>query len=270
MAATTSADPSGREHGLAWQRTTWTASPSVPLLQEDPGLARSLTASDRMRLLPHLRVAVDVVDAGPWAPADRLDEGRAFGYLVLDGVLLRDMTVTGKCCAELLGPGDLLRPWLHGDGDDGFVPAQAKWTVLQSGTRIAVIDRRATALIGRFPPLMCELLDRTATRVRSLQFQLAVSQVAGIDRRVRLLLWHLADRFGRVTPRGVVLTLDLTHEMIGRMIGARRPSVTTALCRLTDRGILLRRPGEWLLLADADELLGESRQLAGGASQVCP
>jgi CRP-like cAMP-binding protein len=35
--------------------------------------------------------------------------------------------------------------------------------------------------------------------------------------------------------------MPLTHETIARLAGARRPSVSTALARLRDRGLLLVR-----------------------------
>jgi CRP/FNR family transcriptional regulator, cyclic AMP receptor protein len=70
---------------------------------------------------------------------------------------------------------------------------------------------------------------------------------------VWLTLWHLADRFGRVTSRGCELVLaGLTHEALAVMLGARRPTVTSALRRLGERGLLRQeRRGAWLLCCDA-------------------
>jgi len=39
---------------------------------------------------------------------------------------------------------------------------------------------------------------------------------------VLLALWLLADRWGRATPDGTVLSLALTHELLGQLTGARR------------------------------------------------
>jgi hypothetical protein len=63
-----------------------------------------------------------------------------------------------------------------------------------------------------------------------------------------VLFWHLADRWGKVTKDGIVIPLKLTHQVLGRIVGAQRPSVTTALKTLTDRGALNRAPdGTWVL-----------------------
>ena len=37
------------------------------------------------------------------------------GLLVLDGLLIRRIELAGRFAAELLGPGDLLRPWQEDD-----------------------------------------------------------------------------------------------------------------------------------------------------------
>ena len=67
--------------------------------------------------------------------------------------------------------------------------------------------------------------------------------------RVLLLLWHLADRWGRVRPDDVYLDLPLTHDLIARMVGAHRTTVTLAIGRLREEGRLERTDrGAWLLL----------------------
>lgn len=218
----------------------------IRLLAADAGLARSVPAPVRERLLPVLRVGVESLSDGIWRPADLPGGPSMLGLLVLDGLLIRDMTVADRRCSELLGPGDVLRPWPNPEGGSS-VEAEHAWRVVDGPVRIAVLDHRATLIIGRFPSLMAELLERTLTRARALQFQLALTQVHGIAQRLELLLWHAADRWGTVTVDGVVLPLNLTHEMLGRLVGARRPSVTTALRQLADEGKILRHTDGWLL-----------------------
>jgi CRP/FNR family cyclic AMP-dependent transcriptional regulator len=65
-----------------------------------------------------------------------------------------------------------------------------------------------------------------------------------------LLLWHLADRWGRVTPDGVRVALGVTHQTLADLVAARRPSVTTALQQLARQGLLGRDGDAWLLLGD--------------------
>jgi hypothetical protein len=63
-----------------------------------------------------------------------------------------------------------------------------------------------------------------------------------------MILWLMADRWGRVAPESLVVPLPLTHRTLARLVGARRPSVTTAISQLTHRGLLSRRDdGSWVL-----------------------
>jgi hypothetical protein len=76
----------------------------------------------------------------------------------------------------------------------------------------------------------------------------AISQITGVETRIEALLWHLSQRWGRVGRDGVILGLALSHRMIGSLVGARRPTVSTALARLASDGRVLRRAdGLWLL-----------------------
>jgi hypothetical protein len=57
-----------------------------------------------------------------------------------------------------------------------------------------------------------------------------------------------------VAPGGVVVSLRLPHRTLAGMVGARRPSVTTALGQLISRGEIERRPdGGWLLRGEPPE-----------------
>ena len=68
------------------------------------------------------------------------------------------------------------------------------------------------------------------------------------DVRLRALFAHLADRWGRVTPEGIVLPLRLTHTVIAQLTGLRRPSVSISLGELERAGEIVRlTKGSWLI-----------------------
>lgn len=62
------------------------------------------------------------------------------------------------------------------------------------------------------------------------------------------LIWQLAESWGRVTPAGTRVPLSLSHEVLGGLVGARRPTVTLALSKLAKQGSLIRQGDEWLIL----------------------
>jgi CRP/FNR family cyclic AMP-dependent transcriptional regulator len=219
----------------------------VRVLEEDPELATGLDQTSVQLATRHAIAAVETVAPGTWEPAPPPDGGAGhLGLLVLDGLLMRDVTFTRAACTELLGRGDLLRPW-DWDREVVTVRPQVTWTALQP-VRLAVLDRRITAILGRWPELIAAVASRAVRRASELATTQATSHLTRVDARLELLFWGLADRWGRVGPDGVVLELPLTHQVLGRLIGAQRPSVTTALSDLTRRGVIDRREdGAWVL-----------------------
>ena len=76
----------------------------------------------------------------------------------------------------------------------------------------------------------------------------ALLQLSPVETRLLVLFWHLAERWGRVTPDGISVRLRLPHELLGQLVGCQRASVTTALRHISDSGLLIRRSdGTWLL-----------------------
>ncbi len=217
-----------------------------PTADEDPdllcGLDRSTTDLLRRRVVtPKLWVA-----AGPWTPPADLERSRTtLGLLVVDGLIIRSIHLNGRKCPELVGAGDLLRPWDH-DHDDA-VAVSVSWKALER-TTIAILDERFMAAVCRWPTIMSELLSRTVQRSRTLAFHLAIVHVRHAQTRLRMLLWHLVDRWGRVTPDGLHLPLALTHQTLADLACMRRPTASTALQHLCRAGELERhRDGTWLL-----------------------
>lgn len=230
-------------------------SDAIRLLDADPDLGAFLTAERRPDATEALQVRTQSLGVGAW-DVSRLRHlgGGHVGLLLLEGVIARDVIVADHVSAELLGPGDLLRPW--GDpGGDSLLPVQVEWWVL-SPARVAVLDRNFALRSARWPEITAALLQRQSERALRLATQQAISQLTRVDRRLLALFWHLAERWGRMGADGVVVPLALTHRILGQLIGARRPTVSTALGELADRGELLRRrDGSWLLRDSPPESL---------------
>jgi CRP-like cAMP-binding protein len=236
---------------------------SVQLLEADPELARSLDARQIREVSQRLLVRAVSIPRGTWSPARMLHEGsRPIGLLVLDGLVVREATVGDHPSAELLGPGDLLRAWEDGDSEV-LLPRSVRWTALSSA-RVAVIDHALAVRAAQWPEIFASLVERAARRAERLVVMQAIGHLTRVDDRLLALLWCLAERWGRVVPGGVLVNLRLPHRTLAGMVGARRPSVTTALGQLMDRGDIERRPdGGWLLRGQPPEQLRASRSASG-------
>lgn len=233
-------------------------SQTVRVLEADPELAEGLDPESRATATRDAVARVQALRPGRWEAEAQYGRHIGFlGLLVLDGLLTREVSLGSQISVELLGPGDLLRPWDHDGGYD--IPAVEVVFEVVEPTRLAVLDDRFEALIGRWPSIAAAIVGRLGRRSRWLAVRVAISQLHRVDTRLLFLLWHLAERWGRVAPEGIVVSLPLTHDRLGALVGARRPSVSTALAQLSERGLLSRRPdGDWVLTGDAPDALGRA------------
>jgi hypothetical protein len=220
---------------------------SAALLDLDPDLGSSMADERRAAARRHILVHVVRLPAGPcFLGPFASSTASHIGLLVIDGLLGRELLAHDVASLELLGPGDLLRPWDE-SADASLLRAVVRWNAL-APTRLAILDRQAADRIDRYPAIYAALLERCTSRSRRLAVTQAISQLNRVDRRLVTLFWHLAERWGIVTPAGIRLPLALSHRMLAQLVGARRPSVSTALAELARAGEVIRAPdGSWLL-----------------------
>jgi CRP/FNR family cyclic AMP-dependent transcriptional regulator len=198
------------------------------------------------------------------APLQRLEPGVCdvpaeggpghLGFLIVDGLIARDLVLAGNVSTELFGEGDVMQPW-DVQGDAGLVHHRVFWNIL-SPVSLAVLDPACGRLLSQWPEVIAALLDRAGRHTLRMAVHQALLQLSPVETRILVLFWHLADRWGRVTRDGIVLPLGLTHQVIGQLVGSQRASVTTALKAVIGSGRAVRRPdGSWLLRGEPpDEL----------------
>jgi CRP/FNR family transcriptional regulator, cyclic AMP receptor protein len=234
----------------------------VCLLDAFPQLTAEMEAREMDRARGELMVRVERVRPGTWRPPASAGAGNMdLGLFIVGGLLARHVVVADTKATELIGRGDLLRPVEH-QGEEAPVPFRAEWTVLEP-LAIAVLDAEITRAVCRWPQLVTAIVSAAVRRSFSLADHLALSHLRRVDDRLMVMFWHFADRWGSVRREGVLVPLKLTHEMLGEVIGAQRPSVTTALGQLEAAGrISRRREGGWLLHGDPPQRLSTTPQAA--------
>lgn len=227
------------------------------VLLEDGELAEAVPVAQRERAV-HDCVARSVrLYPGRWSAqgADRLRDG--IGMLIIEGMLIRRVGVDERFGAELLGEGDLLRPW-QGEEEPQTLSVTTRWRVLQPA-RIALLDEQFALRIAPYPRVGSRLVGRALERARNLAINMAIVHQARVDTRVQMLLWHLASRWGRVSSSGVVLPLRLTHTVLADLVAARRPTVSSAVSDLARRDLVQSEGSGWLLKGEPP---GELLQLS--------
>lgn len=217
----------------------------VRLLDADPDLGMHLEPAEFEHARRYAVADMTELDRGIYDPTD-VGTPDLMGLLVLDGLLVRTVQVAERRCGELVGPGSLLRPWDH-FGDASPMPFEVRWRVI-TPVRLALLDERIVTVSARWPSLMRGILGRAIERSHTLALNVAIHCLQHVELRLLVLMWHLADRFGRVTPEGTVLPLKLSHGDLAELIGSQRPSVSSRLAVLSERGQVLRRADRtWLL-----------------------
>jgi CRP/FNR family transcriptional regulator, cyclic AMP receptor protein len=218
------------------------SSARISILDARFEVAQHLTADERAELAG-VTLPVVSVDAGRLDLQELMTRHRAFGATVLDGVVMSSLQIGAHRGLQLLGPGDLLVT-----GNE-FWPAWLAKLELRPAAPAALglLSDDLLAAAYRWPRLIEGLYGSIGYQLRRLTAQMVICQLPRVEDRVRAMLWLLAESWGHVTPDGVRLPLALTHETLGALVGARRPTVTLAVRKLTDDGSLVAQDSGWLL-----------------------
>ncbi len=227
------------------------------VLEEDPGLAEVVPRDRRERAIAECVAREARIPVGRWRGGPAVADSGGIGLLVLGGLLVRRVGIDGRYGAELLGEGDLLRPW-EGEDEMPTLPVTTGWRVLESA-RIAILDESFLGHLSDYPELGGLLVGRAVARSRGMAVNMAIVHQARVDVRLHMLFWHMAGRWGRVGSGGVTVPLRLTHAVLAELAAARRPTVTSALTTLAKRGLVRPTEAGWMLSGDPP---GELHQLA--------
>lgn len=217
--------------------------PTIRLFEAEPDLLRFVAREDRDEA-SKTELPVRALPNGDVDVREILLRAGSFGAVLLDGMLLQSVRLGERSGLRLLGPGDLLA--LSGSPPPMIeVDASCRATVV---THVVLLGRALLLASRRWPLIVAGLHSRAGEQSDRIVTQLMICQLPRVDDRLLAMFWLLAESWGRVTPSGTMLPVVLTHDALGGLIGARRPTVTLALGELADRGAILRREEGWLLL----------------------
>ncbi len=196
-------------------------------------------------------------------PFDRVRHG----VLVCSGFLLLETSFDGRAIAELVGPVDVLlapRP--------GPLSSSCETSSRPIGpVRLALLDDDFELRAAPWPGILTTLLRRAGERAVRSSAERSMLAVPNVELRIQLFLRSYAAQWGQVRDDGFLVPVAVTHDALGLLIGARRPTVTTALSALRARGVLvLQADRTWLLRPDDVPALTRSTPPARSASSPLP
>jgi CRP/FNR family transcriptional regulator, cyclic AMP receptor protein len=225
-----------------------TPAEAIRLLEHLPDLAAGLdnaqaASASRALTVPAIELGPGRCEFGNWTTVPPIT-GPAFGLLVTEGLLAREVRLGGRTSTSLYGPGDILDLRT----DEGSSLATGARLVCPELAVIAVLDDRVLVAMREWPRMIARLFAVTMRQLERADLNAAIGRLERVEDRLLGLFWLLADRWGRRGPEGIAIDQPLTHEAIGRLIGARRPTVSLGLRALYEQGSLQRSAdGAWLL-----------------------
>lgn len=231
----------------------------VPIADLYPELVAEIPEERREAARAQLTAPLGRIPSGAWIPP--ADDAAGIGMLIVEGLSMRNVVLGDTIAAEIVGRGDILRPAQH-DGTSAPVPFDVEWNVIQP-TAFAVLDRSFAAALAPWPEAVEAIVAAAVSRSQGLAVHLAVCHLRRVHTRILVMMWHMADRWGKVGTEGVHVPLKMSHRAIGHLIGAQRPSVTTALRQLSSDGLVTRgADGTWMLHGDPPNTLEHLRDAA--------
>jgi hypothetical protein len=233
----------------------------APLLEVRPELTRHLTADERAEIAS-VRLPVVELSPGPVDLREVLERHKAFGATVFEGLVMGSLRVGDQTGIHVLGPGDVL------PGQSELAPAWVTGTdyLTAAPARLGLFGNDLLVAAHRWPRILEGLYACICEQLQRFMAQLVICQLPRVEDRVLDILWLLAESWGYVTPGGVRLPLALTHETLGALVGARRPTVTLAVHKLTDQGELVPQDSGWLLLRAPAAASGASTKIVPAQS----
>jgi CRP/FNR family transcriptional regulator, cyclic AMP receptor protein len=205
----------------------------------DPQGAEALRVS-----LQEIRVAKGQELFREGEPGDHL-------YLILDGkVKLGHGSPDGReSLMAILGPGEMFGELSL--FDPGLRTSTA--TALTEANVLALGNEQLMPLLEGRPEVAAALLQALARRLRRTNEAMADLVFSDVPGRVAKALMELGEKFGTLTPEGLLVTHDMTQEELAQLVGASRETVNKALAEFGHRG-WIKLESRQVLITDVERL----------------
>lgn len=158
-------------------------------------------------------------------------------YLLREGYIkIYRLSEEGReTTSYLLGPGQLLGIRTLLTKEDRTMHTAEAITNLKVQT---ISRKECFERIVNDPEILIELLQAFRDRLALTEKKYESFIYASTTPRVAIFLSDCAEKFGIKKQNGILIELELTHQRIAEFVGAFRETVTLAIHRLEDEGII--------------------------------
>jgi CRP/FNR family transcriptional regulator, global nitrogen regulator len=171
-------------------------------------------------------------------------------YVVASGAVRVSRRYEGgkEATLMLLGPNDIFGDLVHEATTIQRTGAEA-FTSCEIFKVPKIFVERASRRDVEVASTLLKLMELELAQHRELMQRLLPRRT---EVRVAHLLGDLASRFGVESDGMTTIRLRLSHEDLAAMVAATRESVTSAMARLRERGIIATRSGRIYLLKTSE------------------
>jgi CRP/FNR family transcriptional regulator len=123
---------------------------------------------------------------------------------------------------------------------------------VQSRSRVAIIAAaRVAAHLCDLPgPELVRVVESVESRWAHLCVRLLTLLTMDVRSRLAYVIHEIARMFGITDARGKLISIRLSHEDFGELVGASRPMISKHLKELAKAGIFVKEEGRYLLLRE--------------------
>jgi CRP/FNR family cyclic AMP-dependent transcriptional regulator len=195
-----------------------------------------------------LSVQVRTLAPGRWEGPER----DGLGSLIVHGLVAQRVRLAGQRSVTLAWEGDLISCW---PTEPSWLEHAPRWQVLEP-TVVAELDAEFLQSVHGAPAVLVALTERMRRLQARASLSVAIAHLSRVEDRILTAMLLLAEERGRATVDGLVVRVPLTHERLGEIVGARRPTVSLALRDLDSSGLVRRGPdGQWIIAPAAIDAL---------------
>jgi CRP/FNR family cyclic AMP-dependent transcriptional regulator len=148
--------------------------------------------------------------------------------------------------------------------------ATERGEALSPAHAVAVATRDLERIALAYPRVGANLAGLVTQRLAACEQRLASLAFHSVPARLATALLELADRYGRMTPRGIRIELRLTHGQLAEMASTTRETLTKVAGWMRTQGMItLDRNEIWIDdLAAVEGVAGGERQMPGRGMQA--
>ena len=96
-------------------------------------------------------------------------------------------------------------------------------------------------LVISHPNIGLQVIRNLSRRIDWLTSQVGSMNCSNLEERLYRVLVNVARQYGRQCDRGLLLDMPLTHEELSFLVGAHRVSITRAMKRLKESGLVAKQ-----------------------------